>query len=146
MVHNLHCMRWKHTRLKRDFQLLVESKGLENGNQVSTKKSVVHYTRAYSSCFMLAIVAGTRLPFFKIFSNFVHFCRNFQIFCPFLPFFWQIARMPLLSRISPVYIDITLERKLIENSENIGWNISTKTNLKFQHSLSKFLIDFGFLL
>ena len=24
--------------------------------------------------------------FFKIFSNFVHFCLNFQIFCPFWPF------------------------------------------------------------
>ena len=24
--------------------------------------------------------------FFKIFSNFEHFCLNFQIFCPFLPF------------------------------------------------------------
>ena len=41
---------------------------------------------AYSSCFMHVIVASMRLPFFKIFSNFVHFCRNFQIFCPFLPF------------------------------------------------------------
>ena len=27
-----------------------------------------------------------RLLFFKIFSNFVHLCLNFQIFCPFLPF------------------------------------------------------------
>ena len=34
-------------------------------------------------------------PFFKIFSNFVHFYSTFQIFCPC---------MPLLSRISPVYV------------------------------------------
>ena len=60
--------------------------------------------RAYSSCFMHAIVACMRLPFFKLLSNFVHFCPNFQIFCPFhsfLPFFWKITLMSLLSRIGP---------------------------------------------
>ena len=56
-------------------------------------------TKAYSSCFMHAIVACMRLPFFKMFSNFLHFRPNYQIFCPFLPFFWKIACMPLLSRI-----------------------------------------------
>ena len=55
--------------------------------------------RAYSSCFMCVIVTCMmRLPLFKIFSNFVNFCPNFQIFCPFL---WKIACMPLLSRIDP---------------------------------------------
>ena len=34
-----------------------------------------------------ATIARNHLPFFKKFSNFVHFCPNFQIFCPFLPFF-----------------------------------------------------------
>ena len=29
-----------------------------------------------------------------IFSNLVQFCSNFQLFCPFLPFFWKITRMP----------------------------------------------------
>ena len=43
--------------------------------------------RAYSSSFMHAIVAHMRFPFFKVFSNFVHFCPNFQMFCPFCPFF-----------------------------------------------------------
>ena len=43
--------------------------------------------RACSSCFIHAIVAHIRLSFFKMFSNFQHFSRNFQIFCPFLPFF-----------------------------------------------------------
>ena len=28
---------------------------------------------------------------FKIFSHFVHFWPNFQIFCLFLPFFWKIT-------------------------------------------------------
>ena len=45
------------------------------------------WCRPYSSYFMHAIAACMRLPFFKIFSNFVHFCPNFQIFCPFLLFF-----------------------------------------------------------
>ena len=43
--------------------------------------------RAYSSCFMHAIVAHMRLRFFKVFSNFVHFCSIFRMFCPFCPFF-----------------------------------------------------------
>ena len=55
--------------------------------------------RAYSCRFMHAIVTCTRVPFFKIFSRFVHCCPNFQIFCPFLPLFWKITCMHLLSRI-----------------------------------------------
>ena len=34
----------------------------------------------------IPIVACMRLPLFKIFSDVVHFCPNFQIFCPILPF------------------------------------------------------------
>ena len=64
--------------------------------------------RAYSSSFMHAIVARMRLLLSKIFSNYVHFCLNFQIFCPFLPLFCafseKIARVPLLSRIGPELI------------------------------------------
>ena len=56
--------------------------------------------RTYSSCFMWVIAACMRLPLFKMLSNFVHFCSNFQIFCPFLPLFWKIPCLPLLSRIS----------------------------------------------
>ena len=64
--------------------------------------------RAYSSSLLRAIIARNHLPFFKILSNFEHFCRNFQIFCPFLtffplilPFFRKIALMTLLSRKGP---------------------------------------------
>ena len=75
--------------------------------------------RAYSSCSMHAIVARMGLPFFKVFSNFVHFCPKFQIFCPFFPFFtlffWKISRIPLLSRtglvISEMY-DSNVKRHL----------------------------------
>ena len=56
--------------------------------------------RAFSSCLLRAIIARNHLPFFKILSNFVHFCLNVQIFCPFLPFFVK-NRKPLLSRIGP---------------------------------------------
>ena len=62
---------------------------------------IIWQCRAYSSCFMRAVVKCMRLPFSKIFSNFVHFCPNFQIFCPFLPFLWKITHIPLLSRIGP---------------------------------------------
>ena len=52
---------------------------------------------------MHAIVALMKLPLFKILSKyFVHFCPNFHIFCPFLPFFWKIALMPFFSKIGPV--------------------------------------------
>ena len=39
--------------------------------------------RAYSGSLLRVIIAYNHLPFFKIFSNFVRFCANFQIFCPF---------------------------------------------------------------
>ena len=59
--------------------------------------------RAFSSSLLCAIVAHNHLPFFKIFSNIVHFCPNFQIFFLFLtfflPFFWKITCMLLISRI-----------------------------------------------
>ena len=68
--------------------------------------------RDFSSNLLHAIILCNHLPFFKVFSNFVHFCPNFQIFCPFcpfwtffrpfLPFFWKISCMPLLSRIGTV--------------------------------------------
>ena len=41
------------------------------------------HIRAYSNSLMRVKIACNHLPFFKIFSNFVHFCPNFQIFCPF---------------------------------------------------------------
>ena len=48
--------------------------------------------------------------------NFVLFSSNFQILCPFfnisLPFFWNIAPMPLLSRIGPAY-DLSTSKKIL---------------------------------
>ena len=59
--------------------------------------------RAFSSSLLRAIVACNHLPFFKIFSNLVHFYPNFQIFCRFLTFFafffLKITCLLLLSRI-----------------------------------------------
>ena len=58
--------------------------------------------KAFSSSLLHAITTRNHLPFFKIFSNLIYFCPNFEIFCPFLtffsPFFWKIARTSLLSR------------------------------------------------
>ena len=56
--------------------------------------------RAFSSSLLSAIVARNYLPFFKIFSNLVHFCLDFQTFCHFLTFVWKITCMPLLYRIA----------------------------------------------
>ena len=39
------------------------------------------YIRTFSSSLLCAIIARNHLLFFKIFSNFVHFCPVFQIFC-----------------------------------------------------------------
>ena len=54
--------------------------------------------RAYSRKLLRAIIAHNHLSFFKIFSNFCTFSPLLNIF---LPFFWKIAWMPLLSRIGP---------------------------------------------
>ena len=40
-------------------------------------------SRVYSSSLLGAIIARNHLPFFKIFSNFIYFSTNFQVFCPF---------------------------------------------------------------
>ena len=40
-------------------------------------------SRVYSSSLLGAIIARNHLPFFKIFSDFIYFSTNFQIFCPF---------------------------------------------------------------
>ena len=68
------------------------------------------FLRAYSSSLLRAIIALNHQPFFKIFSNAVHFRQIFQILCPFLPPFFlplfrKITRMALLSRIGPVSRD-----------------------------------------
>ena len=59
--------------------------------------------RAFSSRLLYEIVARNHVPFFKISSNFVHFCPNFQFFAHFkhfFAFFWKITCMSLLSRIN----------------------------------------------
>ena len=71
--------------------------------------------RAYSSSLLGVIIACNDLPLFKIFSNFVDFCPNFQICCPLME---KIASMPLLSRTGPefyIHICCKLFQKLIIN-------------------------------
>ena len=59
--------------------------------------------QTYSSSLLRAIIVRNPLPLFKIFSNFVHFFPNFQIFCPILIYFWPFLknRTHALSRIGP---------------------------------------------
>ena len=56
--------------------------------QVSGKWCSREYSfRAFSSSLLHVIITCNHLPFFKIFSNFVYICPNFQIFCLSPPFF-----------------------------------------------------------
>ena len=54
---------------------------------------------------MRAIVARMRLPFLKHIFKFFTFLHKFSSILPFFalfwPFFWKIAHIPLLSRITP---------------------------------------------
>ena len=70
--------------------------------------------RAYSSCFMHAIVACMRLPFFQNIFNCFTFLPNFS---NILPFFWKIAHIPILSRIGPVCTS--------SQWKNFFWNFET---------------------
>lgn len=62
--------------------------------KISVEEKVHHY-RAYSSRLLRAVIVRNHLPFFKISK---YLC---PIFLPFFSVFLKIARMPLLSRISP---------------------------------------------
>ena len=79
---------------------------------VSTSHFLITATRAYSISLLCSITVCIHLPFFKIYSNFVYFCPNVQIICPFFnipsSFFWKIALTPLLSRKGPDYLKMWL--------------------------------------
>ena len=53
---------------------------------VSTSHFLITATRAYSISLLRSITVCIHLPFFKMYSNFVYFCPNFQIICPFSTF------------------------------------------------------------
>ena len=80
-------------------------RGIRKVHQIITKPNKPNGVRAYSSSLLYAIIIYNHLPFFKIFSDFVDFCPNFQIFFPFLTFLCPFAEksqpMPLLFRIGP---------------------------------------------
>ena len=54
--------------------------------------------RAFSSSLRRAIVACNHLPFFKIFSNFVHFCKKFSNILPFFNIFLSFFALFLKNR------------------------------------------------
>ena len=70
-------------------------RGIRKVHRIITKPNKPNGVKAYSGSLLHAITAHNHLPFFKIFSNFVHFCPNFQIFSLFsnisLLFFWKIT-------------------------------------------------------
>ena len=61
--------------------------------------------RAFSSSSSSAIITHNHLPFLKIFSNLVHFCPNFQIFCPFLSFLTFFCPFSEKSHTRPYFIE-----------------------------------------
>ena len=92
---------WK--MIKKDiFTELMES---WNYNHMVNKWKNMY--RAFSISLLHAIIAHNHLPFLKIFSNYAHFCPFFSNILSFftlnffLPFFWKIACISLLSRIGP---------------------------------------------
>lgn len=60
--------------------------------------------QGYCSRLLCAIITCNHLPFFGIFSNFVHFCLF--LFNIALLFFWTIASMSLLFRIGQLHESI----------------------------------------
>ena len=92
--------------------------------------------RAYSICFVHAIVAHTRLPLFQSIFNFFTVLSRFSNILPFfalfLLFFWKTVHMPLLSRIFAADICMNL-KTLLKSSflaiiqpykQQIIWNLS----------------------
>ena len=87
-------------RLKKDLEPVEENiaydshckiRGIRKAHQIITNPKKTNGTRTYSSSVLHAIIAPNHLPFFKIFSNFVHFSPNFQIICPFSKFIFLFS-------------------------------------------------------
>ena len=62
------------------------TRGIRKVHQNITKPNKPSGARASSSSLFHAIITHNHPPFFEVFSNFVHFCPNFQIFFPFSTF------------------------------------------------------------
>ena len=81
-------------------------RGIRKVHGIITKPNKPNGVKAYSRSLLHFIIAHNHLLFFTIFSNFVHFCPNFQILSPFstflCPFFLKNNNpFPLLSRTRP---------------------------------------------
>ena len=96
---------------------------------------------AYSSSLLREIIARNHM-LLQIFSNLVYFCPNFQIFCPFLSFFWKFAVMALLSRIGTVKAPMLYSKKILccfpgvnqlVDIHDLNWTYSLLMNLQ-KHS------------
>ena len=74
--------------------------------------------RTFSSCLLSAIIARNDLPIsnyfqiFNIFANFWNILPFLTFSALFLPFFWKIVRMPLLSTTDPVCKNVFLKTSI----------------------------------
>ena len=97
--------------------------------------------RAYSTSLSRAIIARNHLPFFKIFSNFIHFCPNFQIICSSLPFFCPFSEK---SHACPYFLEIPAitERDGIRQIQVNARKKTFENILKERTSLFEFYFHF----
>ena len=107
------------------FYTFTETRFISNSRSKQDKKYPEHPFAGHILCFIHAIVTYMRVPFFKIISDFVHFCPNFQILFPFFVIF-VINSTHALSRIDPAFVDIaktetcaTFQQKIV-NSLIVG--------------------------
>ena len=104
-------------------------------HRIITKPNKPNGVKAYSNSLLHAITAHNHLPFFKIFSNFVHICPNFQIFFPFSTFALFLKNhspFSLLSRIGIGCIYQTLINLMVYLLDSIYFYVvpASKVELK----------------
>ena len=87
------------------YYTFTETRLISNSRSKQDKKYPEHSFAGHIPCFIHAIVKHIRVPFFKIISDFVHFCPNFQILFPFFVIF-LINSTHALSRIDRAFVDI----------------------------------------
>ena len=102
-------------------------RGIRKIHQVITKPNKPNGARAYFSSSLHVIIAHNHLSFFKVFSSFVHFRPNFQIFFPFSQ---KSQFMPLLSRTGPGCIYQRSINLMVHFSESIDFYVMSASNVE----------------
>ena len=102
-------------------------RGIRKIHQIMTKPNKLNGARAYFSSLLNAIIAHNHLSFFKVFSSFVHFRPNFQIFSLFSE---KSQFMSLLSRTGPGCIYQRLINLMVYFSESIDFYVMSTSKVE----------------